>query len=143
MALIRLAPEVPLTQDQVDALNLADALHSCAGCGVDLEEGEGRLVGFKVADRSRIAFLEGRVLHLPIDEEQVVPCIVAVEHSDSADACDDLVVQVCSSGCEKAIRKVVPFSLDLTFDPLWPLVRAWRRRRAPARRREDAASRRT
>lgn len=106
-----LAPEEPLTQAQVDALDLADAVDICAGCGIDVEDGSGRFVGFTVADRSRIALLQGRVLHLPVDEEQVVPCIATVDDSEEARAGDDLLVRVCSSGCEKAVRKVVPKAL--------------------------------
>ena len=106
-----LAPEEPLTQDQVDALELAQALEFCAGCGVAVEDGQGRFAGFKIADRSRIAFLQGRVLHLAVDEDQTVPCIVAVDDSEDARNGDDLLVRVCSSGCEKAVRAVVPKAL--------------------------------
>lgn len=114
-SVLDLAPEEPLTQEQVDSLDLADAVNSCAACGIDVEEGHGRFVGFKVADRSRIAFRQGRVLHLPVDDEQVIPCIVTVDDSAAAREGDDLVVRVCSSGCEKAVRKVVPKALKRLF----------------------------
>jgi hypothetical protein len=110
-----LAPDEALTQEQVDALEFADALDSCAGCGIDVDDGQGRFVGFKVADRSRIAPWQGRVLHLPVDEEQMVPCIVTADDSDEARAGDDLLVRVCSSGCEKGLRKVVPKALRRFF----------------------------
>jgi hypothetical protein len=51
------------------------------------------------------------VLHLSVDEDQTVPCIVTVDDSEDARDGDDLLVRVCSSGCEKAVRAVVPKAL--------------------------------
>lgn len=103
-----LAPEEPLTQADVDAQDLLEASTLCAGCGADVEEGEGRYTGFKTADRSRFRLFEGRVLPLPVDGKGYVLCVVTAADSDSAREGDDLLVRVCSSGCEKAVRAVVP-----------------------------------
>jgi hypothetical protein len=110
-AVYDLDPDEPLTQRQVDARDIADALTTCASCGISVEEGEGRFAGFKVADPDRLAPWKGRVLPLPIDEEQVVLCLVPSDDDEEFDAEDDLVVRVCSSGCEKGVRKVVPKAL--------------------------------
>ena len=111
-AVYDLAPEEPLTQAQVDLQDLAEASAQCAACGLDVEDTEGRWVGFKVADRARLDVFKGRVLPLPMsDEEDVVLCIVTPDNSEEARAGEDLLVRVCSSRCEKSVRKVVPKAL--------------------------------
>jgi ribosomal protein L24E len=112
-----LTPEEPLSQMQVDLADLAEASGRCAECGLDVEDGEGRFVGFKLADRSRFEIFQGRVLPLPVNEEQSVLTIVTPAESDEARSGDDLLVRVCSSRCEKVIRKLVP-----------PALRSWARR---------------
>ena len=110
-----LTPEEPLTQAQVDALDLAEALGRCAACGLDVEEDEGRFAGFKLADWRRVAPFEGRVLPLAVDDDQVVLCVVTHDGSEEARAGDDILVRVCSSACEKAVRKTVPKALRRLF----------------------------
>jgi len=112
-----LTPEEPLTQADVDLEDLAEASGRCAACGLDVEQNEGRFVGFKLADRSRFDLLQGRVLPLPVNDDESVLCMVTLEASDEARAGDDLLVRVCSSHCEKVIRKLVP-----------PALRSWSRR---------------
>ena len=112
-----LTPEEPLTQTQVDLEDLSDASGRCAACGLDVEQGEGRFVGFKLANRSRFELFQGRVLPLQVNDDESVLCIVTHEGSDEARSGDDLLVRVCSSGCEKVIRKLVP-----------PALRSWSRR---------------
>jgi ribosomal protein L24E len=112
-----LTPEEPLTQIQVDLADLSEASGRCAECGLDVEEGEGRFVGFKLADRSRFESFQGRVLPLPVNDNESVLAIVTLAESDEARSGDDLLVRVCSSRCEKVIRKLVP-----------PALRSWTRR---------------
>jgi hypothetical protein len=103
-----LTPDEPLTQVEVDLEDLAFASGRCAACGLDLEPEQGRFTGFKLADRSRFEIFEGRVMPLPVDHEEAVFCIVSDRESEDALAGDDLLVRVCSSKCEKVIRKIVP-----------------------------------
>jgi hypothetical protein len=109
-----LTPEEPLTQADVDAADLAEMMARCASCGIELGEDEGRLVGFKLGNRSLYEPVEGRVLPLPMDdsdEADVVLTFVASQESAAAKDGDDVVVRVCSSQCEKVMRSVVPKAL--------------------------------
>jgi hypothetical protein len=103
-----LIPEEPLTQADVEEADLDSVVHRCAWCDIDIDEGAGRLVGFTLADRERFAHREGLVLPLAVDEERLVIGIMSRADSDAARAGDDVVFCVCTSRCEKAIRKVVP-----------------------------------
>jgi hypothetical protein len=72
------------------------------------------MVGFKLNNRALYAPFEGRVLPLPLDDAQdaaVVLTLVTRQDSEAAKTGDDVVVRVCSSGCEKAMRSVVPKAL--------------------------------
>jgi len=109
--LFDLTPEEPLTDADVEALDLDDAAHCCAWCDIEIDEGAGRLIGFKLADRSRFAHREGLVLPLVVDDERTV--IGIMTRADSPDAAngDDLLFRACTSRCEKALRSVVPKAL--------------------------------
>ncbi|HEY7169784.1 MAG TPA: hypothetical protein VH417_02995 [Vicinamibacterales bacterium] len=122
-AVYDLDPDEPLSQHDVDARDLTEALTICASCGISVDEGEGRFAGFKVADPDRLALWKGRVLPLEIDKEQLILCLVPSDDDDEFDAEDDVVVRVCSSGCEKGVRKVVPKALRRLLDrmPAEPL----------------------
>lgn len=109
--LFDLTPEEPLTQADVDDLDLEDAVHRCAWCDIEIAEDSGREVGFTLPDRSRFAQREGLVLPVAIDEERVVVGIMMPADSDEARDGDDLVFRACTSRCEKAIRSVVPRAL--------------------------------
>ena len=108
---VDLAPEEPLTQLDVESADLDQALHYCAWCDLEVEAGDGRFVGFKLANRSKFAHRAGLTLALPIDEERIIMGIVSPGDSKEALDGDDLVVRACTSRCEKAIRKVVPKAL--------------------------------
>jgi hypothetical protein len=110
-AVYDLTPDEPLTQADVDAADLAEAFGYCAACGATVDEGTGRHVGFKLADRAQCAVFEGRVLPLPIGEDESVLAIVTRSDSDAARAGHDVIVRVCTSRCEKAVRKIVPKAL--------------------------------
>ena len=106
-----LTPEEPLTQADVEAADLDDAVHHCAWCGIEVDEGGGRFTGFKVEDRGRLAHREGLVLPLVVGDERVVIGIMSRADSDAARAGEDVVFRACTSRCEKAIRKAVPKAL--------------------------------
>jgi ribosomal protein L24E len=106
-----LVPEQPLTQTDVELADLNDAVHYCAWCDVELEPGAGRFVGFALEDRERVSHREGLVLSLSIDDERVVHGVLSPADSDEARAGEDLVFRVCTSRCEKGLRKAVPKAL--------------------------------
>ncbi len=108
---VDLAPDEPLTEADVELDSVNYALVHCAWCDLELEPDEGRRVGFKVADRERLAHREGLVLSLLIDDERVLTGIVTPRDSDAAAAGDDLLFRACASRCEKLIRKEVPRAL--------------------------------
>jgi len=106
-----LTPDAPLTQTDVDAADRAEAIGRCAWCDLELEKDTGGFARFMLADRARSWVFAGRVLPLEIDDERVVFCLITPEESDEAHAGDDVLVRVCRSGCEKAVRKVAPEAL--------------------------------
>ena len=110
-SVIDLDPEEPLTETDVELVDLADAFQTCAWCGLELEKEDGRTTGFPLADRERFASREGLVLPIQIDKDDVLAGIVAPRDSDDARDGNDLLFRVCSSRCEKAIRKLVPKAL--------------------------------
>ena len=110
-ALFDLTPEEPLTQTDVEVLDLEDAVQRCAWCDLTIDEGAGRFVGFKLADRTRFAHREGLVVPLAVDDERTVVGIMTRRDSPEASGGDDLLFRACTSRCEKAIRSVVPKAL--------------------------------
>jgi hypothetical protein len=109
-----LTPDEPLTQADVDANDLAELMGHCAACGLDVEADEGRVVGFKLNNRELYAPFEGRAIPLALgsdDDSDTVLVLVTARGSEAAKAGDDVVVNVCSSRCEKVMRSVVPQAL--------------------------------
>lgn len=106
-----LDPDAPMTQAEVDLDMLTHASSHCAMCGVEIDEGGGRLTGFKVRHRDELALFEGRVLPLAVEDGGVMMCLVPPRDSENAPEGDDLLVRVCSSGCEKGARRLVPKAL--------------------------------
>jgi hypothetical protein len=106
-----LTPDEPLTHAEVEALGVEAALRRCAWCDIDIDEGTGRVVGFKLPNRERFAHREGLTLPLAIDNEQVVVGIMSPADSDLSRAAEDVVFRACTSRCEKALRKAVPKAL--------------------------------
>lgn len=98
----------PLTQDDVDIEDLEHTMNHCAWCGIELEDTEPRYVGFKLPDRERYAAYEGRMVPFAIDEERYLAGIMPAADSERARAGDDVIVVVCSSRCEKGVRKAIP-----------------------------------
>jgi hypothetical protein len=110
-----LTPEEPLTQADVEAMDLDDAVHRCAWCDIEVDEDAGRLVGFKLADRGRLAHREGFVVSIAVDDERVATGVMSREDSDAARAGEDIVFRACTSRCEKALRSAVPKALRKAF----------------------------
>jgi hypothetical protein len=110
-----LTPEEPLTQADVEGADLDTAVHRCAWCDIEIDEGAGRFVGFSLADRGPWAHREGLVLPLAVDKERVVIGIMSQADSGAARAGEDVVFRACTSRCEKAIRKAVPKALRKTL----------------------------
>ena len=108
---IDLAPDQPLTVVDVELSDLTYALGHCAWCELEIDEGHGRFAEFKVADRERFAHREGLTVAIPIDDEQILIGVVPLSDSEEARAGYDLLFRVCTSRCEKAIRKVIPKAL--------------------------------
>jgi hypothetical protein len=108
---IDLAPDEPLTEEDVELDAFDAALHTCASCERDLEEDEGRFIGFKLPDRASLAHREGRVLALVVGKDRVVTGIVTPAGSEGAGKGDDLVFRVCTTRCEKPLKKLVPRAL--------------------------------
>jgi hypothetical protein len=108
---IDLTPDEPLTEGDVEAAAIADALQHCAWCDLELEPDEGRRVAIKVLERERLAAREGLALTLFVDEEQALPGIFTAQDSPPAAAGEDLIFRACSSRCEKLIRKEAPRAL--------------------------------
>jgi ribosomal protein L24E len=106
-----LVPEQALTETDVELADLHDALRLCAWCDLEIEEGEGRFVGFKLPDRDRFAHRAGLTVSLRISSEHSVMGVVSPEESEEAEEGEDLVFRACTSRCEKAIRKAVPKAL--------------------------------
>ena len=93
------------------AMDLDYAMSHCAWCEIEVDEGAGRFAAFKLPDRSLYASREGLVLSVVIDKEQVAMGIMTAADSSAALAGEDVVFMMCSSRCEKAIRKTVPRAL--------------------------------
>lgn len=55
-----LAPDEPLTEDDVNADDFDVALSTCSWCGTELDDNEGRVVGFMLRHREELAHREGR-----------------------------------------------------------------------------------
>jgi hypothetical protein len=110
-SVIDLDPEEPLTETDAELADLATAFHMCAWCERELEHTDGHYTGFPLADRERFASREGLVFHVRIDAERALVGMITPRDSDDARAGDDLIFRVCSSRCEKEVRKVVPKTL--------------------------------
>jgi len=110
-AVYDLTPQEPLTHQEVEAMDLDYAMSHCAWCDIEVDEGAERFAAFKLPDRSRHASREGLVLPVAIDREQLAMGVMTAADSKAALAGDDVVFMICSSRCEKAIRKTVPRAL--------------------------------
>jgi len=106
-----LTPDEPLTQADVDAEDLEYAINYCAWCGIEIDAGAGRYVGFKLADRARFAHREGLAFPLELERERLAVGIMTRAGSEASLRDEDVVFRACTSACEKGLRKAVPKAL--------------------------------
>jgi hypothetical protein len=105
-----LLPDEPLTHAEVEMADLEEALGYCAWCGLEVDESNRRFAGFKIADPERLERRRGLTWPIAIDEEEVLVGLVPPADSEEARG-HDLLFRVCSSRCEKGLRKVVSKAL--------------------------------
>jgi hypothetical protein len=110
-SVLDLTPDEPLTHAEVEAMDLDHAVRHCAWCDIEVDDGEGRFAGFKLADRERWAHREGLTVPLDLGGEQLAIGVMSQADSDAARSGDDIVFRACTSRCEKALRKTVPKAL--------------------------------
>jgi hypothetical protein len=110
-SVVDLAPEEPMTEDEVDEATLAAALGTCAWCGLVLDAEDGRVTGIEIRDPEMFGDRQGRVVAIPVEGDQVVMGIVPLEDSDATRAGHGLVFRICATRCEKILRKSVSRAL--------------------------------
>ena len=110
-AVIDLVPEEPLSETDLESADIAYTISHCAWCDLELEPSEGRRISLSVSDRGALAGREGLTLVLPVSDDHFVSGLVSGSESEGARAGEDLLFNVCSSRCEKLIRKYVPRAL--------------------------------
>jgi hypothetical protein len=110
-SIIDLAPDDPLTEDEIDLADLESALHTCGWCGSEVEMQDARMAEFKLSDRDRFEDREGRVLRLAIGPDRVVTGIVTPRDSEPAREDADLIFPACSRRCQKQLLRTVPAAL--------------------------------
>jgi len=95
----------------VEEMDLDYAVRHCAWCDIEVDDGQGRFAGFKLANRERWAHREGLTVPLDLGGEQIALGVMSLADSDAARSGDDFVFRACTSRCEKALRKAVPKAL--------------------------------
>jgi hypothetical protein len=110
-AVVDLTPDEPLTNQEVELSELQYAMQHCAWCDIEIDEGEGRTVGFTLANRDQFAHRAGLTLPLIVNHERVVTGVMPPKDVFEGDAVGDVMFLACTSRCEKLIRKVVPKAL--------------------------------
>jgi hypothetical protein len=103
-AVVDLVPEEPLSEAEVEEADIQYVLEHCAWCDLELDEGNRRAVGLRLADRESWAVRQGLTLPILLPD-RVLTGIMTTPDSPAALAGDDLVFSACSSRCEKIIRK--------------------------------------
>lgn len=110
-SIVDLAPDDPLTEDDVDLADLDEAMRTCAWCSTELDIETGRSVGFKLPDRDRLREREGRTLLLLVGRQRVLTGVITPEDSEPARDGADLMFRACSRSCEKRLQRAVPGGL--------------------------------
>ena len=83
-------------------MDLDDAVHRCAWCGIEVDEGAGRFVAFTLSDRKRMAGREGLAVQIAIGDERIVLGVMSRADSDAARAGEDIVFRACTKRCGRA-----------------------------------------
>ena len=132
--IVDLAPDDPLTDDDLDAIDIDSVVRSCGWCGTELFEDGGRVMAFPMAESDRVRQWGGRPLPLPVDRRRTVLGIVSASErelateggqgdaaaGEDAGAGREATVEpgpptfnlkACSRPCEKHLSKTVPRAL--------------------------------
>ncbi len=116
-SIIDLAPDEPLTEEDVELEELDVALNTCAVCGAELPAGSGRMIPFRLSHRDRLEHREGRVVALLVARNRIFAGVVTPKDSTPAQENVDVMFRACSRRCEKQVLKLVPRALrDLEDD---------------------------
>jgi hypothetical protein len=107
-----LVPEEPLTEDDLDAVDLQACMAECAWCGAELDPpGGGRIAGFAIERPERLAHRAGRTLSVVVNRDRTVVGIVAPLDSEAAAAGQHVVFRTCSRDCDRALKATAPRAL--------------------------------
>jgi len=118
-SVVDLAPEEPLTDDDMDALDLDAVVGTCAWCGREFGDEEApRAEAFRIDRRDVLQEREGRPMTLLVEQDRVVTGLVTARESEAARRGDDLVFRVCNRDCAQPLKKLVPPALRQLYDML-------------------------
>lgn len=106
---VDLDPEAPITEDELDAEEVAYAMNICAWCGTELTN-HGREVPIAVSDVSWLEERRGSAVQIDVDEEHAPIGVVPPVEGEEAPR-PEIVFHVCSRECMQAITKRVPPAL--------------------------------
>lgn len=110
-SIVDLVPEDPLTEDDMDVVDVQETMSRCAWCGAELGEDQGRIVPFGVSARDRFEHREGRVLSLLVRRDRVVTGVVTPRDASPSAEGADVIFRACGRACEKRLEKEVPHAL--------------------------------
>jgi len=111
-SIIDLVPDDPLTEDDMDLLDLDDAMSHCAWCERELEVDDGRMVTCKLSNRDLFEHREGRIILLAVGSGRSVAGLVTPRDSEPARENADVIFRACSRACEKRLSTKVPTALQ-------------------------------
>jgi hypothetical protein len=106
---VDLDPDAPITEDDLDAEEVAYAMNVCAWCGTELTD-HGREVPIAVTDAAWLEERRGRAVQIVVDEEHA-PMGVVPPAEDAGLPRAEIVFHACSRECMQAITKRVPAAL--------------------------------
>ena len=118
-SIVDLVPEDPLTEEEVEAVELDHLKRACAWCATELWEDAGRIVAFPLAEQADFGDREGRVLSLLIGRDRILTGVVTGADTQTSEVgtperetpepkVSRLVFRACSRPCEKHMLRAVP-----------------------------------
>jgi hypothetical protein len=108
-SIIDLDPMEPLSQDELDAADVDEAMSVCAWCGTDLDDG-GREVWFMLQDRGLLEGDVSRVLPVLAEDNRLLLGVIPAADEPRPPA-EDIVFYACNRQCMQALKKHVPPAL--------------------------------
>lgn len=115
---IDLAPDEPLTDDDLDAEDVELVIRACAWCGREFGDENPRTEGFTIDRRDLLEEREGRTLSLFVQKDRVLTGLVTARESQAALRGDDLVFRVCNRECAQPLKKLVPPALRTLLETI-------------------------